>query len=220
MVDPDPSADAAVTRVVACIPSIGRSPHLYDLVQVLLDDDVAVRVYVNDETATFNESLPDVVHMPGHSIYAEWNEAAIWAREENAHLLLLNDDIVMMPGTVRVLADTLDRYDSYGLISVSEQRLVLDPGEVLPTSHQRGNRYSFLPWCALARAKAWQNVDPRYQIWYGDDDLIWKMVQAGWDVGILSGVGAVHHVSTTSQQLPWVSAATHADAQLWRLSGH
>lgn len=210
------------------------SPHLDDLVYDLDYVNVRVRLYVNSESVT--EHLlqltegwpveddpdrwgrrPELVHMPGSTIYEEWNHAAAWAREHDAYLLCVTDDVRLAKPVPSELAAALDVREDYGLIStdVHLQHGDFGPRDVVPTSHQAGNRYEFATWCFIANPRAWQDVDPGYKIWYGDDDLIWKVNAAGWKVGYLQGVGVTHFTSTTSHQLPWVMAAAHEDGQLW-----
>lgn len=205
-----------MTPLAACILSIGRSPYMYDLAALLESEGVTVRVYVNDPHAVFARPLPgaDVVYMNG-TIYEEWNAAARWADGLGAHLLLLNDDIVMPPGAAQALGEALDARPDFGLISVGETTEVVAPTEVVPVAHRLGNRRDFHPWCCIARTAAWQDVDPRYRIWYGDDDLMFKVHDAGWVVGVLRGVGVTHHVSTTSREIDWVGQAAHDDGVLW-----
>lgn len=212
----------------ACVLTIGLAPaHLDLLLKHLLVEGVHTRLYVNsddadghDELLRLLEDLPhdgllELVHRPGETIYAEWNHAAAWARERGDCLLLLNDDIAVPTGLLTELHAALDVRPEYGLITVEKQAQLLRPTDVVPKSHAAGNRYDLLPWCAVVRPEAWPGVDPEYRIWYGDDDLIWKLNEAGWKTGVLLGTGAVHHTSTTSNQLDWVGAAAREDGVRW-----
>lgn len=208
-----------MSRIDACIPSIGKSAWLPALVDRLNEDDVAVRIYVNSERiegSICDTKCADICHRADRSIYGAWNRAAEFARHYGIdYLMLCNDDIEILPGTARALADAMDANPEYGAISVGEQYLCVAPGAVTPLSHQADTRRGFLQWCFVARVEAWQDVDPRYQIWYGDDDLIWKLNAAGWLTGALAGVGAIHYTSTTISQTPWVNEAAGHDGQIW-----
>jgi len=209
-----------MSAIHACIPSIGKSPWLSALIERLIDDDVDVRVYVNSERPFELDIDPRLMwgmqHLPGLSIYEEWNRAAQAAKTTEAdYLILCNDDIEIYPGTARALADALDANPQFGAMSVGETHFGVAPGQVTAVSHQIGNRRSFLQWCFMVRVSMWQDVDPRYRIWYGDDDLIWKMNAAGHLVGVLQGVGAVHYTSTTISQTPWVNEAAGQDGLIW-----
>lgn len=217
-----------MTGVVACIPTIGLSPHLDDLVHTLaIENSIPTRLYVNSEHVTESllyivEGWPhlgliELIHEPDDTIYVEWNKAAIWARERHSYLLCVTDDVVLLPETAPELVAALDVRPDYGLIStdIGVPHPSHAPSDVHAVSHQAGSRYAFATWCFVARVEAWQDVDPRYRIWYGDDDLIWKVNAAGWKTGYLRGEGVTHHTSTTSNQLPWIHAAAAEDGQLW-----
>lgn len=216
-----------MAEIVACIPTIGLSGDLDDLVYALSLQGVATtRLYVNSEHVT--EGLLQLVegwpvddevelhHVPGESIYYGWNHAAEWACELDAYVLILNDDIIIPDGFVTVMHDALDGNEDYGLIGVQAPHAVnVPPYQVSAHSHHAGDRYSFSAWCFIARPEAWQLIDPGYRVWYGDDDLIWKVNAAGWKTGSLHGVGVEHHVSTTTRQVPGAMAAAHEDGLLW-----
>lgn len=206
----------------ACIPTIGLSPHLDPLVEYLRHRIDSVKLYVNsaevpDSVAVLEAHLNVFVHhRPGKSIYAEWNEAAQRAREAKALMLVLNDDIAVPEDFEIPLRDTLVDRSQYGLISVGEGVATNGPPYgIRSVSHQRGNRREFLQWAFIARPDAWQNVDESFEIWYGDDDLIWKMIAAGWEVGVLSGLGVQHFTSSTVGRLAWVPEAAGRDGERW-----
>lgn len=223
-----------MTRMVACVPTIGMSPYLDDLVYNLDYMSIRVRLYVNSEHVP--ESVvrlvegwphvndpdrwglnPELVHVPEQTIYVSWNQASAYAREHNAYLLCVTDDVVLTKRLPGELAAALDVRPQYGLISTDVTCGPNDwaPYDVFPTSHQANTRYEFATWCFIADPTKWVDVDPRYKIWYGDDDLIWKMNAAGHGVGYLRGIGVTHHTSTTSRQLPWVMEAATEDGVLW-----
>lgn len=213
----------------ACVLTLGLSPYLDDLLEHLVREQIPTRLYVNSDGVTESllyvlegwphEGLLELAHRPGDTIYAEWNDAAAWARErEDCCLLLLNDDIAVPSGLLTELHLGLDARPDYGLVTVARDAQVMRPVDVTPKSHGAGNRYELLPWCCVVRPEAWPGVDPAYRIWYGDDDLIWKLNETGWKTGVLEGTGAVHHTSTTSHQFDWVPGAAAEDGQRWAAS--
>lgn len=215
----DPITDPITDGTLACIPSIGRSEYLYELVEVLVGDGIPVHVWVNQPGVRLIDQLSGLAftehRRPKASIYEEWNMAARKAKEAGyGYMLVCNDDITMLPGTVRALVDALAD-TNWAAISVGETEPVVHPTSLTATSHAAGTRRAFLQWCFLVRLEAWQDVDPRYQIWYGDDDLLLKLEGAGWRYGALHGVGVRHHTSTTLNQTDWVNAAIADDIALW-----
>ena len=219
-----------MTRVVACIPTIGLSPYLRDLCQSLAAEQVETRLYVNSHSVP-NSVVEDVAaagwkhvlyHRPGRTIYQEWNEAAEWACELDAYVLILNDDIAIGPGFPGALGAALDANPDFGLISsdTALPRAETYPGGgVIDVAHHLGNRREFANWAFIARPEAYHMVDEGLKIWYGDDDLIWKVCEAGWRTGLLRGVGVFHDTSTTSRQMPWTVAAAGEDGARWTATG-
>lgn len=211
--------------VSACVLTLGLSPYLEDLVEHLLSERIQTRLYVNGPVREGllriaegwpHEGLLELAHRPEQTIYAEWNDAAAWARERgDCCLLLLNDDIAVPTGLLTELHLALDARPGYGLVTVARSAQLMRPVDVLPKSHQAGTRRELMTWCSVVRPEAWPEVDPAYRIWYGDDDLVWKLNEAGWLTGVLEGTGAVHHTSTTLSQTAWVNDAIAEDGQRW-----
>lgn len=219
-----------MTGVSACVLTLGLSPYLDDLLQHLLEEGVTTRLYVNADAPTEgllrvvegwpHGGLIELAMRPEQTIYGEWNDAAAWARErEDCCLLLLNDDIAVPTGLLTELHLGLDARPDYGLLTVERQMQLMRPTDVTPKSHQAGTRRELLTWCTVVRPEAWPGVDPAYRIWYGDDDLVWKLNATGWKTGVLEGTGAVHHTSTTLGQTAWVNEAITEDDQRW-LAAH
>lgn len=218
------------TSTVAVIPTLGLSSHLDDLVEVLVRARVPTRLYVNgsvrEHLLEIVEGWPhdgrvELVSLPDESIYAEWNHAAEWARElPAAYMLLLNDDVKVDENahSLGLLREALQQNPTYGMVTVGDAVGAGRPLQLVKASHTLGNRYQLKPWCCAVRVSAWQDVDPGYQVWYGDDDMIWKLNETGWETGYLQGVTAEHYTSTTSQQLDWVAAAIHEDSIRWQRS--
>jgi hypothetical protein len=217
-----------MTRVVAVIPTIGKSPYLRDLCQSLAAEGIDTRVYVNSDTVAGEIALDikaagwdTLWHRPGWTIYQEWNDAAEWACSLDAHLLVLNDDIQVAPQFAAWMGNALDRFPEYALISTHAGRPVAfsDPGgNVIPAGFRVGDRRAFANWAFVARPEAWQMIGD-YEIWYGDDDLIAKVGNAGWGVGYLDSVGVAHYTSTTTRQMPWTNEAVARDHARWVASG-
>lgn len=207
-----------VVDVVACIPSVNLSPYLPTLLEVLAESSCPAMLFDNSEKGAFTVEQQQRIEyrwVPGQSIYSSWNMAARMADEAGySFMLLCNDDIEMLPGTVSALVNALAD-TNWGALSVGTTDPVVRPASLTATSHIAGTRRAFLQWCFLIRLAAWQDVNPNYKIWYGDDDLLLKLERAGWQYGALQGVGVQHHTSTTLNQTSWVNAAIADDIALW-----
>jgi GT2 family glycosyltransferase len=205
-----------VTRVVAVIPTIGLSPYLPSLLDVLGDCGVTVHLYDNREEP---EPLGfDVLttQMPGRSIYAEWNDGVRWAESEQANVLILNDDIDLLPCVIQTLAGRLETNPECAIIGgyAGHVTSCCEPQAFGHITPQDGRR-DITNWGFIVRPSLWQDIDESYRIWYGDDDMIRKAHQAGAKIAVDYGVGIAHHVSTTTQRLPWAAQAIKEDQRRW-----
>lgn len=206
--------------IAVCIPSIGRSGQmLLDLVEVCRDEADLVEVWDNEDTVAPIEGI-DVVRYPVDSIYKAWNAFAE-DYDDTHHLAFLNDDIEMARGTLRAMRRAVDR--AYGIVSVTPGRNAPKvsagwfPEEVSGTYRQGG----VCGWAFMVARHHYpsEGVDERFRVWYGDDDLVWKIRDNGHRAGVLHGVSVRHEASTTVNSLPWVPAAQAADTELWRSLG-
>jgi hypothetical protein len=209
--------------LVTAIPSMGMSPLLADVVRVARQESLAVRVY--DNTPEDEDSqipiIPGVtvVRLPGHTIYSEWNNAAQWAYDLNVNLALLNDDLYLPSGVLTTLSEALDDNPMYALISVDwDERPIAEPHVVRARGTFR--EHGIAGWAFVVRSDRWPGVDPLYRVWYGDDDLVAKLLSAGWEVGRYRGVFVAHETSTTIHNLPWTQDAIIEDVVRWSRRGN
>lgn len=214
--------DAVMTSVCVIIPTIGLSQCLAALIDTCWQSLSVIEVHLYDnrkEMATLPATDSRTMNhwIPGRSFYGSWNEGVAKAADRNAYALLLNDDIVIPNGIIEALADALDHYPEYGLIAADGPigQAICQPGSVESIYHGY-RRHEFAAWCCMARPEAWQTVDERYRVYFGDDDLLWKVRHSGWETGILRGVGVYHDTSTTLRQLDWIDAAIIEDQRLWQ----
>lgn len=186
--------------------------------QVLAEEVVdAVLVYDNgsdDGTSEYLEEAEATTggrllwsYRPEAGIYDLWNDAARWARERTAgapvNLAILNNDLVLEPHTLEVLADYLraglPNRDVWA-ISPDPNAAVfgpLRPLEVRGTYRNQG----LLGFAFMIAAEKWAPpwrpiptplVDPRFRWWYGDDDLAWRITANGGSIVRLRGLPIVH----------------------------
>jgi hypothetical protein len=205
--------------IAVCIPSIGMSGGLlHPLVdRCLAEPDVdVVEVWDNQEVVAPIPGV-DIVRAPGLTIYDEWNcFASTYGATHD--LAILNDDIAMAEGTLPALAGVAG-FDMLSVAHHPNLPLVnpLRVREAKGTFRQNG----ICGWAFVVRQGCWpeDGIDSRFQVWYGDDDLVWKLRRDGRRVGVHEGVSVRHEQSTTVNSLAWVPAAQAADGELWRSLG-
>ena len=205
-----------MTPIAVCIPSIGKSGKMLDdLVNVCRSERRVAHISVYDNSP--DGVLPDAIHRPGQTIYQEFNEfASTW--DCRAHMAYLNDDIVMAPGTLDALAAELDGNEDLGLVSVDRQETQarVEPRRVRRT--QGTVRVGGInSWLFMVKRLCWpiEGIDERFQVWFGDDALIWKIKENGKEAAVLEGVSVEHRHSLTLNTIPGVAELQAADADLW-----
>lgn len=201
--------------IAVCIPSIGRSGKMLDDIIELAKAEPGVEKVVVYDNSDDNTCLRSTKHRPGKTIYQEFNE---FAEDWNwkAHCAFLNDDIELAPGTLTALATELSGNSDLGLISVDRDNTQArcEPRRVRRTSGTvRQNGVN--SWVFMVKLGHWRRIDERFQVWYGDDDLCWKIEQAGKRVAVLEGVSAKHEWSMTLNTIPQVGEKQAADGRLW-----
>jgi len=203
-----------MTHIAVCIPSIGKSGQMLDdLIAVCRAERSVIHIGVYDNSA--DGSCGQGMPRPGWTIYEEFNEfGELW--NNHAHMAYLNDDIVMAPGTLDALAAEFVGNADLGLISVDrdEARARVRPSRVRRTAGtvRQGGINS---WLFMVRRFCWPGIDERFQVWYGDDDLIWKIRERDKEVAVLEGVSVEHRHSLTLNTIPGVGELQAADADLW-----
>lgn len=209
------------TPIAVCIPSIGESGQmLHDLVEVCKDEADVVEVWDNQDTLAPISDI-EVVRCPVNSIYTEWN---LFARDygDTHHLAFLNDDIEMARGTLSALRRACET-SGVGIASVAPSPniarvpAVCRPRVVSGTYRQGG----ICGWAFMVAEGCYphEGVNVDFQVWYGDDDLVWKIQANGHRAVRCDDLTVRHEASTTVNCLPWVPEAQAADSALWQSLG-
>lgn len=217
-----------MNRVAVCIPTVGKcGDMLRELVAVCLEEESVCKVELWDNSLDgalgddwpIDEKPLDIFYAPDMTIYQEWNWfARYW--NNHADMAFLNDDIEMAPGTLNRLTEAMIDYRLLSVAPNPNEALVGDSRavrEVAGTYRQGG----ICGWAFMVQQGCWpcDGVDERFEVWYGDDDLVWKMRRDTRPVGVLEGVSVRHEQSTTVNSLPWCQEAMVRDQKLWRKLG-
>jgi hypothetical protein len=211
--------------MIAVIPSIGRSPLLKELVRTLLSDGVEVHVIDNSsggQRPSFRlvkewvrDSRLKVVEIPLQSIYRTWNEALDLGASRDENVLILNDDIILQPGSAVEMDDLLKR-SGFGILSFFD-RSRLDQlrmkrasgGSVIiatTNSARVGKGHALCGYAFAANPLKCARANEGFIWWCGDDDLFYGTARGGAHVGIAFSVGVEHPKDGTSSehvQLPY-----------------
>lgn len=212
------------------IPTLGHSPVLLELVD-LLDVDVAVSSLIVGDNGIDLDTWCDLderhrhsrhkmllAPMRGRGLYSMWNQAIKYAATRSGVCAILNDDIRLQIGDIRALYNALT-LDDFDLVSVdygegAETRAF--NVDIVNGTYRMGG---IAGWCFMLKAVGAPQIDERFQVWYGDDDLVWKVNENGGRCGIVRGVTVEHLGSLSINQEAWVPQAAAEDRALWESLG-
>lgn len=212
------------------IPTLGHSPVLFDLVDALNDDEWVSSIIVGDNGVDLEtwdalnwrdrdrHHMLTLAPMRGQSLYAMWNQAFRWSAHKAGACAIMNDDIVLRPDVVGELFMALMEND-LTLVSVDHGEGADRRARSVDVVHGTYRQGGIAGWCFMVKSASVPQIDERFRIWYGDDDLVWKVDQAGGRCGIARGVTVEHLESTTVSSVPWVSEAIAEDSALWASLG-
>ena len=185
-------------RTLAVIPSRYEPNRLASLVDIVWREVSTCIVLDNGHDGL---SLPEqvrIVDSRGLGIYAMWNRAWATARHEGFdYLALLNDDIHILPGTLPMLADVLERAPSIG-VSYPDKYAPLSAG--LPRKpkldivrHPAPER-TLTGFAFMARVSMFRHppFDTEFHWWCGDDAFDRLVRRNGFGVARVIGLPIEH----------------------------
>jgi len=214
------------------IPTLGRSHLLGQLLSDLRKDTIVEDITVADNGIDNIESWGFVdwpckknnvtfIDQRKVGFYAMWNQAISRARETTGKVAILNDDIAIPPKMITYLHRDLVAHDLTLICPDYEMRVDSPVRKPLQIKRVHGTyRHGGITGSAfLIDAFRAPVIDERFRIWYGDDDLVWKIKQAGGSVAVLKGLPLDHEGSLTVNSTSWVPAAIREDVALWESLG-
>lgn len=203
--------------MIAVIPTIGEAYQLPGLVQQLLFEGVEqVLLTVNRPGVTVAPMLTEwsqkiVLARVDGTIYDGWNYGLRRAYERNTLLAVLNDDIELEPWALG-RAEMLMRSDP--TVAICGLDYTEGSGD-LELKHVHGTfQHGGIPgWAFLADPERVGPVDPQFEWWYGDDDLVNHAEKDGWKVAIAMGCKVKHQGEATASKPhhSWTTAAKVRD---------
>lgn len=163
-----------------------------------------------DSTAVLVDTWPDPrisrLYRPDARIYDLWNEAFALSKEAGIDVLvLLNNDLRLHAGTVAHLAHFLGRTPEAWIVSPDPARRVADGlGSLKPRRAYGTFRHGGICGFAFAAAigRDWPDppIDPVFEWWYGDDDLVFSALERGGMAFRIEGL-PVDHVGEGTARL-------------------
>lgn len=196
------------------IPTIGYSELLIPLINTLEQDrsidkivlTVNMESYVEPirEFFRFGEPTIEIIETwpSGPSLYHGWNASIEMARQENAWLAVLNDDIrIPTPLAISTVARLLDSDPSYAIVGLNwqESQQSADPGaRPLRQVHGSYRRHGVGGFAWVCDPHKVRVVPSDFVWWYGDDHIFLSAEKDGHRVGIANHVYVEHVNALTS----------------------
>lgn len=225
-------------RVVAVMPTVGRSALFRQVVRSIMNDVHTVLIPDNwpdgearpwDAPSGLVTQLHRYCRWPGIGLYEVWNRSFVLAQAivPGCRVLFINDDVTVPPALVETLWWAMDRFPEFGIVSVDRGEELTDcfnhswknaPTRVKGTYRMGG----ISGHCFMVDPRAWpkDGIDERFRIWFGDDDLVWKVREAGWQAGVLRGLVCGHPgQSGTVNAWPNRDEIISNDRKLWDETG-
>lgn len=216
--------------IVAAIPVRNNLKWTAPLVEGLLLGDQVDEVWIYDNGSTdltpfwvASRRLTDsrLKYFPAHDMrfYEMWNDMIRKAADiGGVRLAILNNDIRLPHMALKTMADNMGNYD---IVTIDTTRSSFQPIENVHVQKIGGWWYR-VGWAFMVRADFWKHIhnpiDPRFNLWYGDDYLYRTLMERGGRVGTMVGVGCDHAVSITTNteiEIARKEAITAADKELF-----
>jgi hypothetical protein len=212
--------------IVAAIPVRNNLKWTAPLVESLLLGDEVDEVWIYDNGSTdltqlwvANRSMIDsrLKYFPAFDMrfYEMWNDMIRRAAEtKGTRLAILNNDIRLPHMALKTMADNMGNFD---IVTIDTTRSSFQPIEDVRVQ-KIGGWWHRVGWAFMVRADFWKHepfaVDPRFNLWYGDDYLYRRAMERHGRVGTMVGVGCDHAVSQTEYPED-KQKATDADHELF-----
>jgi GT2 family glycosyltransferase len=183
-------------RTMAVIPSRYEPERLHALLPLLDADEVVV--LDNGHQPAFEMEGVRVVDSRGLSIYAMWNRGWATARHEGYEALaLLNDDITVLPGTLRLLERALWSDKRIG-VTAPDKYVPLETGMpaklCLDVVTDPARERTLTGFAFMARLTMFEKppFDESWHWWFGDDAFDEKVRRAGYGIARVIGLPIAH----------------------------
>lgn len=170
-----------------------------------------------DETKEFLAGLDErfvIVDAAGMGIYEMWRCGLDVATED--YVAILNNDIIIAPGTFEVLNKILDD-DQRVWIAYPDHRRTIAQGVALNGIEFTKGTYrhgGMCGWAFMVRRERmdWRPwVDPQLRWWGGDDDIVFTVEKRGGLMARAVGLPVDHYLEGTARFHDWLHEQKRKD---------
>lgn len=195
--------------IVAAIPVKDNLKWTAPLVDSLLLGDEVNEVWIYDNGSTDatkywvkkqQEIWSRIIYIDASQMrfYEMWNHMIKTAADiGGVKIAILNNDIRLPHMALKTMADNMGKC---AIVTIDTTRTSFQPIEDVSVNRISGWWYR-VGWAFMVNADFWKGVDfpvdPRFNLWYGDDYLYRTTLERGGRIGMVMGVGCDHAVSQT-----------------------
>ncbi len=217
------------------IPTVGYSPLLVPLINALEQDRAVDKIILTINLEEFVDPIKDFFRFgppeieiletwpQGRSIYHGWNTAIEMAKEDDAHLAVLNDDIrLLTPNAISHVAGLLTDSPSYAIAGLNwmESPESIKPGaRPLRQVHGSYRHHGVGGFAWVCDPHKIVQVPKDFTWWYGDDHIFMSAEKDGHSIGIATNVPVEHVNELTASEHDWAQEAKGHDhkafARIW-----
>jgi glycosyltransferase involved in cell wall biosynthesis len=205
-----------------------------EITKQLIDELIAqaeykkIFVYDNgstDGTAEYIDGLGrgvERIWTPKMSIYEMWNDG--WSRCQKLHrypnVAILNNDIKIPKKFISTMATHLRKEKGVWAVYPDYKKIKRKPdGTITKTkgTYRKGGLSGFA--FMIKGEMPIEKIDTRFQWWYGDDDLVYKIEKKGYTAARINGLVINHISGASASQLENRAKKISEDKKLWKSLG-
>lgn len=190
------------------IPTKYPSTIFVDLVLSLSKDPSITKIVIMNNG---NEDIEgsgniEVWDMRDLTIYEMWNRAIEYVQYNNpktkTNIAILNDDIAILDDTIGSLVEYLRKDNSLGIISPDPNGtywsagIKADWGDPIETNTTAGAG-GITGYCFIVKGEIAPTIDENLKLYWGDDDLVRKVIDKGYKAAYLKGM-PIYHIGSMS----------------------
>lgn len=207
---------------IITIPTIGESPHLYGLIEVLLSDPSTDKILLTVNLPNISLNVPKDSRIQivetfqlGVSIYYGWRHALEVAKQANQLLGILNDDIIFTcDSPITNAVHYFNTINNLGILGYNYAVCSTDMPEIRTTwgSYRHGGVSGA---AFMVNPQVFATPDPKYNWWYSEDDAFVRTTNAGYVEAVANHLTYDHVSETTARNHLWTFEARAQDRILW-----
>jgi len=187
-------------KLILCLESIVNQPNRKDITIIGVNNGQDARLRTSIKNIFRNYLLKSDKYIEYEvpvSIYKWWNDGIIKARKHEV-IGILNDDVILPRGGVKVLVDQLKRHDLAMIWPNTIGGEMRNPHLIMEDDYIENSNMN--GWCFFCPTKTYEDYglfDERFVIHGGDTDFFYRLTAMGAKTGQSNNV-VIYHFGSSS----------------------